>query len=253
MRTYNKVTFIKWGGALIILLFWTGACLMSFLMFIIQSSQWRLASLVRRSHCNVCYSKLTWYELMPIISYILLKRRCTHCQSLIPTYLFVAELLGGFIAIYPILFHITMPLKLFYNIAFILLVLSFIDCKILIIPHRWLVILCITAIALHTFQLPDFKQTILTVLLFIFGMIYYRYIGFGDIKLLCIMALILPFPFMICLLIFLCPIALCLLPFLLIFKVIKLPHIPLVPAILLTFIIVSTYYEPFYHYFGGFL
>lgn len=45
------------------------------------------------SHCMSCAVRLTWYELVPLISYVLLQARCRNCGSYIPSRYFVVELL----------------------------------------------------------------------------------------------------------------------------------------------------------------
>lgn len=41
-------------------------------------------SLNDRSHCLSCGRQLEWYELVPLLSYLVLRGRCRSCQSLIP-------------------------------------------------------------------------------------------------------------------------------------------------------------------------
>lgn len=53
-------------------------------------------SLSGHSHCLSCQSPLRWYELMPVLSYVLLAGRCSHCGSLISRRYFWVELLTAF-------------------------------------------------------------------------------------------------------------------------------------------------------------
>ena len=47
------------------------------------------------SHCTVCNTKLKWYDLIPILSYILLKGKCRYCSSKISIRYPLIELFTG--------------------------------------------------------------------------------------------------------------------------------------------------------------
>ena len=47
------------------------------------------------SHCTNCNHKLKWYELIPVISYIFLRGRCTKCKERISIFYPFFELLTG--------------------------------------------------------------------------------------------------------------------------------------------------------------
>ncbi len=59
-------------------------------------------SLNDRSHCLSCGRQLEWYELFPIVSYLVLRGRCRSCHSFIPYRYALVELLtaGAFVAAY---------------------------------------------------------------------------------------------------------------------------------------------------------
>lgn len=52
-------------------------------------------SLNGSSHCLSCHVRLTWYELVPLVSYVVLRGRCRTCQSYIPPRYFMVEILTG--------------------------------------------------------------------------------------------------------------------------------------------------------------
>lgn len=70
-----------------------GACVGSF----VQVIAWRLprgeSFVVGRSHCPRCGSTLAWFELVPVVSFLLLGRRCGHCDQPIPWRYPLVELL----------------------------------------------------------------------------------------------------------------------------------------------------------------
>lgn len=59
---------------------------------------WRLhtgESLWTRSHCPKCLNKISWYDNIPLLSFILLKRRCRHCQKKISWQYFLVEIFSA--------------------------------------------------------------------------------------------------------------------------------------------------------------
>ncbi|MBI5974192.1 prepilin peptidase [Staphylococcus canis] len=238
---------------MIVVILMFGASLMSFLMQVSEHKVLKISMLWNRSRCQKCYHTIACYDLIPIFSFLILKGRCRHCGTTIPLQLFIAELLGAFLLILPIYLALDIYLSYFYLISLILLTLSFIDIQDLIVPHRWLLLLVFCLVGLGMFNHITISQLLLSAVLLVFGMIFPNFIGFGDIKLLMILALALPFNFMVLLLLILFPIALLLLPFYYLFKLVHFPIIPLVPSIFLSFIIISIMFKQFLFYFGGIL
>ena len=50
-----------------------------------------------RSLCFSCRKTLAWYELVPLVSFVVLKGRCRHCKSKISFQYFFVELLTGIV------------------------------------------------------------------------------------------------------------------------------------------------------------
>lgn len=50
-----------------------------------------------RSYCESCKKTLRWYDLLPLLSYLLLKGRCRYCRRKIPVENFLFEILMGFL------------------------------------------------------------------------------------------------------------------------------------------------------------
>src|SRR3989344_8987856 len=50
-----------------------------------------------RSGCMACQNKLSWYELIPLFSFFVLKGRCRNCKSKISVQYPVVELISGII------------------------------------------------------------------------------------------------------------------------------------------------------------
>jgi len=72
-----------------------GLCLGSFFNVVQSRDDWK----VGRSRCDNCGHILSWYELIPIISFICLKGKCKECKTKIDIYHIVAEMFSliGFI------------------------------------------------------------------------------------------------------------------------------------------------------------
>ena len=69
-----------------------GSSLTCFLMRRVAGESW----VKGRSHCDACGKELHWYELIPILSYLALRGRCSLCHAKIPPYVLLTELaLGG--------------------------------------------------------------------------------------------------------------------------------------------------------------
>ena len=56
------------------------------------------------SHCDKCNHKLKWYENIPIISYILLKGKCSSCHSKIPISYLIVEIVTALL--FGVRFHV---------------------------------------------------------------------------------------------------------------------------------------------------
>lgn len=72
-----------------------GACVGSFVNVV----AWRLprgeSFIASRSHCPCCGSTLVWFELLPVVSFLLLGRRCGHCNQPISWRYPLVELLSA--------------------------------------------------------------------------------------------------------------------------------------------------------------
>ena len=93
------------------------------------------------SSCPDCQHKIKWFENIPVVSYILLKRRCSSCHKPISLVYPVVELLTGTVTLmlymnYWLNFELIVMVTLFYT----LIVLSFIDLKHKAVPDFLLII-----------------------------------------------------------------------------------------------------------------
>lgn len=80
---------------LIILLFILGICIGSFLNVLIDRLPNDENPLTGRSYCDKCKKTLKWYDLIPVLSFILLRGKCRNCHSPISFYYPLVEIITG--------------------------------------------------------------------------------------------------------------------------------------------------------------
>jgi len=79
-----------------IIIFMMGASLGSFFNVVLCRLPKKEGFITNRSYCPECGKVLKWYELLPVISYIVQKGRCRNCFARIkPQYLIMELLCGG--------------------------------------------------------------------------------------------------------------------------------------------------------------
>jgi leader peptidase (prepilin peptidase)/N-methyltransferase len=121
--------------ALAIFLF--GLAFGSFLNVVIYRLPRGKSVVAPRSACPGCGTAIAAYDNIPVVSWLVLRGRCRHCQTRIsPRYLLV-ELLNGILFLAMFLeFGPTLATIKFCNFAFLLLGLIFIDAEHKLLPDR---------------------------------------------------------------------------------------------------------------------
>lgn len=82
------------------LLFCCGASLASFTVCTAFRYQNKISILTPRSFCDHCRRQLKWWQLVPILGWLLQKGRCAFCGHKIPLLSFVLELIYGSLFIF---------------------------------------------------------------------------------------------------------------------------------------------------------
>ena len=159
------------------------------------------------SHCTNCNHKLSWYELIPIFSFLILKRKCRKCKQKISWFYPIFEILtGALFAISYIIFGFS--LECLYSIIFIsmLLIIIISDYQTMTIPDSVLIVFSAILIILKYFMydmniigeslLAAFGSFVLMLSIKIFGDFLFKKesMGGGDIKLLANFGFVLGFP-----------------------------------------------------------
>ena len=145
---------------------------------------------IRNSHCEKCKKELKWYELIPILSFVIFNGKCKECGYRVPLYYPISELLLGlgFGSIY----YFQLDWYYFITLLF-LFVLSYYDRVYKGIPknitHTFLIYGAFIGI-FNILNLGIFNYTtillslVLCLTLYTVGRILKKPFGFGDILIL---------------------------------------------------------------------
>lgn len=193
----------------ILLIFLLGLGVGSFLNVLIDRLPREESFTKGRSYCESCKKTLRWYDLIPLLSFIILKAKCRYCRSPISHYYPVVELTTGllFVAVlflpgeFTITFITIINLIFYLFIASGLIVVFFVDLKYGIIPDKVVYpAVAVTFIFLVTNrQSPIANHIFSAISAFLFFLLIFlatrgRGMGFGDVKLAFLIGLILGFP-----------------------------------------------------------
>ena len=119
------------------LIFLLGVCLGSFANVCIYRLPKDKQIISGRSLCPKCKKKINWYDNLPLISFIILNRRCRNCKKTISSRYFIVELITGitFFIIY-LNFDNLYTIIFLSILALILIMIFFIDLENFIIPDN---------------------------------------------------------------------------------------------------------------------
>jgi len=123
----------------IFLIFIIGLCIGSFVNVVIDRIPNNESIIYGRSYCDNCKKKLGWQELIPIISFFILKRKCKNCKAKISWQYPIVELVTGMMFIGTYLFlMVNVSLQLIYYLAVIssLIAIFVTDLRYGIIPDK---------------------------------------------------------------------------------------------------------------------
>ncbi len=89
-----------------------------------------------RSYCPKCKIQISWYDNIPIISYLFIQGKCRKCKKQISIQYLLVEFLSilSFVAAY-FFYGITVTTLLFIILALAFIIIFFIDLKHFIIPN----------------------------------------------------------------------------------------------------------------------
>lgn len=166
---------------IIVYMFIIGAVLGSFYMVVGDRLPNNESIVVPRSHCSKCNNTLSWYELIPIVSYIIQRGKCKNCHTKLPiSYMLIEILSGTLFALSYYLYGFNYEFFMSIIISSLLIIIYVSDFKYLIINDEPLII----AITLSIITNFIFLGTIKGLYLIISGLVMFSFMYlvklFGD-------------------------------------------------------------------------
>lgn len=187
---------------MIITVFVLGLVVGSFLNVVIYRIDDLRSILFTRSKCPHCQREIKWYDLIPLLSFVLLNAQCRFCKKKISWQYPLVELTGGIIFLLLFLFFGVSWSAIFYAIVFcLLLVVAVYDIKTQYVPERFVwIVLILLALGGSYFGRMSLLDTLIGALigggilsLFVFFS-KEKWMGSGDIKIGIILGLMLGYP-----------------------------------------------------------
>lgn len=197
------------------LLFVLGTILGSFLSVVILRSIAGEGWVSGRSRCDSCRNTIAWYDNIPLLSFILLRGKCRHCKEPILPLHPMVEVLTGVLLVWWywggfIFFKLTQtPLSIlqplfWLSVGLLLIYLFIIDLNYMILPDKAVyalfglaVLYRVALVVSGIMQMNDLYFAIIAALLsflFFFALWFFtkgKGMGFGDVKLVVPLALLL--------------------------------------------------------------
>ena len=117
------------------IIFLYGTVFGSFLNVLIYRLPLKENIATEHSHCMTCGEKIQWYDLIPLVSYIILGGKCRHCKAKISPQYPIIEATNGIAYVIVFLVHGFNAVSILMCFAFsIFLVISVIDWRTFEIP-----------------------------------------------------------------------------------------------------------------------
>lgn len=182
-------------GVLVLFCGLLGLAIGSFLNVVIWRVPRKLSVVRPPSHCPQCETPIRPLDNVPVLSWLLLRRRCRHCGNPIPVrYPLVEAGCGVLFAVVAARFGASWELPAYLVLAAALLAISIIDLEHFIVPDRITIPLTVSALALLGLAAAAdrngwrFGRTVLGGLAFfafllLLNLLYPRGMGMGDVKL----------------------------------------------------------------------
>lgn len=187
---------MKWGASWIdfyIISSIFGLIVGSFLNVCIYRIPRKLSLAYPPSHCPKCQNRLKGIDLIPVLSYVIFKGRCRQCKASIPWRYLVVELICGLsFLILAYKYSFTLEFFLYSILACGLIVCSFVDIDLKIIPDEVLLFTAVAGIFLTIINTrASFLQGLIGALVggSIFLTLAFTFkegMGGGDIKLIAV-------------------------------------------------------------------
>lgn len=153
-----------------------------------------------RSYCPACKKTLTWYELIPILSYLIQGGKCRGCKKKIAVIYPIGEFLTGlFFALSFVQFGLQKELIIALFFVSMLMIIFITDISYMVIPNKVLLFFLPIFIILRIMEpLDSWWNSIIGavtgfVLIFIIILVSRGGMGAGDMKLFGVLGIVLGF------------------------------------------------------------
>ncbi len=195
-------------------LFLLGTTIGSFLTVVIDRLPKGISIVHGRSHCDSCNHTLSWLDLIPLFSFVILQGKCRYCKKPIGVHHLLLELIVGALfvvtyfatlgslgaeLVYSSVFVSTLTYRLF--LICVLFIIFFIDLRHSIIPFAAVAAACVVSllwmIIVSPIQLPNAFLAAFGSFLFFFlihAVTKGKGMGFGDVIFSFFMGFLLGFP-----------------------------------------------------------
>ncbi len=167
-----------------------GLAVGSFLNSVIFRLEKQESVIKRRSYCPYCKQTLAWFELIPLMSFILQKGKCRKCHKKISWQYPLVELMTGALFAF-------IGFNVFWLFIAFLIVIFVYDLKHYIIPNEVIYPAIIIAFLYRLFEDLNYLIAAIVVSAFFLAIIFIskgKWMGRGDVKLVIFMGLILGWP-----------------------------------------------------------
>ena len=197
---------------LYIIIFFTFGCVMGSFYYVIATRVSQNLSIISPpSHCEKCNHKLKWYELIPVISYLIQGGKCKSCKNHIPISYLLMEICTGIL--FAVCYHVFgLSLSLISALIFVSSLITIIisDIEYMIILDEVLIFAILGIIIIDIFEIGLYNTSIqilygigafITMLLIKkLGDILFKQesLGGGDIKLMFLIGLVIGYEMAVC-------------------------------------------------------
>ena len=160
----------------------------SFLNVVVARVPARRSILRPPSSCGSCATEILWRDNIPVLSYVLLRGRCRHCDARISPLYPAVELVSALLIVACFaVFGATAWAALAAGFCAVLVALSAIDAQHRIVPNRIVLPSAAVALVAHTAIDPSLDWLVWSLIaaggLFLVVLAYPKGLGMGDVKL----------------------------------------------------------------------
>ena len=195
----------------LIIFFIFGSIMGSFYYVVATRLSKGLSIIKPASHCEKCNHKLKWYELIPLVSYIIQGGKCRNCKTKLPISYFLIELCTGIL--FAVCYHkfklsLDLIISIIFTSSLVIIIIS--DIEYMIILDEVLIFASLSIIILNIIKvgLYDTALKVLAGLGAFVTMILIKKLGDaifkqeslggGDIKLMFLNGLVIGYSMAIC-------------------------------------------------------